>query len=57
MDRISDSDVDNELHISIVVVIAPPRNFSNVVSDLEILRIGFEILWCDHHHKLQIYTI
>ena len=53
MDRIPDGDVDNELDVSIVVVIASPGNFTDVVSNLEILRVGFEILWGDHNDKLK----
>ena len=50
--RVSDSDVYNELHVGIVVVIASSRNFTDVVSNLEILGVGFEVLRCDHHNKL-----
>ena len=53
MNGVPDGEVDYEFHISIVVIITTTRNPSYVVCDLEILRVGFEILWGDHNDKLK----
>ena len=53
VDGVPDGNVDYEFHVSIVVIITATRNPPYVVCDLEILSIGFEILWSNHDHKLK----
>ena len=45
-------DVQNKLHIGIVVVVGSSGHSANMVGHLEVLGIGLHVLRSHHHHKL-----